>query len=115
MKVIIAGSRDIEDYELVKRAIAESGFKITEVVSGDARGPDQLGEAWADDNNVPVTLFPAKWNVHGKKAGMIRNEEMAAYAQALIAIWDGKSSGTRHMIQIARNRNLLVYVLNVGI
>jgi hypothetical protein len=113
MKVIIAGSREITSYVVVQLAVAGSGFDITEVVSGTARGVDQLGELWAFENDIPVKRFPADWKKYGKSAGYKRNQQMAEYADALIAIWDGKSAGTGHMISIAKMKQLPVYVHNV--
>jgi len=122
MKTIIAGSRSIspdtksiyvsdpKNYSLVESAIIESGFTITEVVSGTARGVDILGEIWALENNIPVKKFPANWDLHGKSAGYIRNVEMAEYAEAAIIIWDGYSKGTKHMINTAKNCRLISFV-----
>jgi hypothetical protein len=83
------------------------------VVSGCARGVDRNGEAYAAKHGIPVALFPADWANLGKKAGMVRNCEMADYADALIAIWDGKSSGTKHMIDTAKSKGLKVYVFRM--
>jgi hypothetical protein len=113
MKTIIAGSRTITDFALVANAIKASGFKITEVVSGGCSGPDQLGERWAALNNVPVKVFPADWEAYGKAAGPMRNERMAAYADALIACFDGKSRGTANMIEHARERGLRIHCQGV--
>ncbi len=113
MKTIIAGSRDITDYETVRAAVDASGFQISEVVSGRARGADRLGEQWAREYGVPIKGFPADWNKHGKAAGPIRNRQMACYGEALIAIWDGESHGTKHMIVEARKNNLMVYIHRV--
>lgn len=99
MKVIIAGTRDIKDYKLVVDTIQKSGYNITEVVSGCATGVDWLGEQWARTNNIPVKEMPADWNRYGKSAGPYRNKAMAEYADAAIVIWDGKSRGTRNMIE----------------
>lgn len=110
MKVIIAGSRTINSYESVCQAIRNSQFDITEVVSGTARGVDQMGERWAAENNIPVKRFPANWNEYGKKAGYLRNKEMAEYAQSAIILWDCESKGTRHMIQLARRYGLTVFI-----
>lgn len=110
MKVIIAGGRDFTNYALVEDAIKCSAFEITQVVSGKAKGVDTLGEVWALANNVPVEAFPADWSQHGRAAGPIRNREMAEYADALIAIWDGESKGTANMIQQARNKRLNVFI-----
>jgi len=116
MKVIIAGSRTITDYEFVLEAIEESGFKITEVVSGCANGVDKLGERYALENNIPIKLFPAQWIKYGRGAGIIRNKEMAEYADALIACWDGTSAGTRNMMWQVNDFNLKMYLkrLNMG-
>ena len=110
MRVIIAGSRGITDFSLVQEAITESCFEITEVVSGHARGVDALGEAWALKHGVKLKVFPANWDKYGPRAGPIRNGEMAEYAEALIALWDGKSSGTESMIEKAQAKGLKVYV-----
>lgn len=99
MKVIIAGTRNIEDYKLVVDTITKSGYNITEVVSGCATGVDRLGETWARANNIPIKEMPANWYKYGKAAGPYRNKEMAEYADAAIVIWDGESRGTRNMIE----------------
>lgn len=101
MKVIIAGSRTITNYQYVLQAIFNSPptFDITEVVSGVAAGPDRLGEQFAEEAQLPIKRFPADWQKHGRGAGYKRNVEMAHYADVLIAVWDGKSNGTRHMIR----------------
>ncbi len=100
MKLIVAGCRDIDDAGLVHSAIHESGFGpgTTEVVSGGASGVDASGEAIAVMHGIPVKVFKADWKKHGKAAGPIRNKEMAKYADALVAVWDGESRGTRNMI-----------------
>jgi len=116
MKVIIAGSRDIHDYEIVKEAVKASGFHITEVVSGHARGVDQNGECWAFDNDVPFKIFEANWQEYGRSAGPKRNMDMANYVGTnggLIAVWDGLSRGTKHMIEYANSKGLQVFVYNV--
>jgi hypothetical protein len=113
LKVIIAGSRSITDYETVAQAIKESGFSVSEVVSGLAVGPDTFGKWWAEEQGVPIIEFPAEWKIYGKRAGYLRNEEMAQYADALVAVWDGKSPGTKHMIDIARRAGLEVFVKTV--
>ena len=113
MKVIIAGSRTINNLQIVEKAIKKSKFDITEVVCGEANGVDKLGKIWAFNNKILVKSFPAKWKLYGLSAGYKRNEEMANYADALIAVWDGVSSGTRNMIRIAKKKELKVYIYNV--
>src|ERR1019366_1779683 len=97
MKIIVAGSRNIRDIAEVNQAIADAPFKITELVHGGCSGVDELAAIWAEAHNVPSTVFRADWDVFGKAAGPIRNRDMARYADALIAVWDGKSRGTRNM------------------
>jgi len=116
MKVIIAGSRNLSSlypYSFVESVIEQSGFEITEVVSGGCRGADASGERWAKANNIPVKLFPADWKKHGKAAGPIRNEEMAKYADALIAIKVNNSRGTTSMINLAEKYNLKIYTVEL--
>ena len=113
MKVIIAGSRDIDSMPALLEAIAESGFEISEVVSGGARGVDTLGELYALECGIPLRQFKAAWDILGKGAGYMRNAEMAVYGEALIALWDGQSKGTAQMIEKARQNGLQIYVKNV--
>ena len=114
MKVIIAGGREFSDYELLKRKCNSLLRNIKEVtiISGTARGADQLGEQYAADMGHSLMRFPAKWDLYGKAAGYKRNEEMADNADILIAFWDGKSKGTEHMINIAKQKGLQFRVVN---
>jgi len=107
MKTIIAGSRSITDMAMLDAALVAWGWKdlITAVVCGEARGADALGKAWAECHGLPVLSFPAAWAQHGKAAGPIRNQEMADAADALLALWDGRSKGTENMIAIARRKH----------
>lgn len=100
MKCLIAGSRDITDYELVLRAFTSCEWcgKITEIVSGGARGVDALGERLARERGLELARFPADWSL-GKGAGHIRNKDMAKYTDIAIILWDGHSRGTRNMIE----------------
>jgi hypothetical protein len=113
MITIIAGSRYGVTYQDVLNAINESGFDITEVVSGTAKGADTFGELYSEQNNIPLSNFIPQWKTLGKKAGIVRNCDMGDYADALIAVWDGKSKGTKHMIETATNKGLKVYVYNL--
>ena len=114
MKLIVAGSREFNNYDLLKKSIQENfqRYEVEEIVSGTARGADTLGEQFAKEYNIQVKKFPANWDLYGKSAGYRRNVEMADYADALIAFWDGKSKGTGHMINIAKDKNLRVIVIN---
>jgi len=117
MITIIAGSRNITNYTTVYEAIKESGWMhdIEKVVSGRAKGVDSLGEQWArehiGENNI--MMFPADWKTYGKSAGYVRNQEMALAADSLIAVWNMKSKGTMHMIDIAQALDLQVFIWRV--
>ena len=113
MKVVIAGSRDITDYDILLKAIKECSFQITEVISGRARGVDTLGEKYAEDYGLKLHLFPADWKKYRNAAGPIRNAQMADFADAVLCVWDGKSSGTKDMMNQARKRGLPLYVFKV--
>lgn len=95
---------------LVEAAMRESQFVVTEVVSGGAAGADALGQQWAAARGIPVKLFAPEWELYRRKAGAMRNWAMAKYAEALVAIWDGHSPGTKHMIDFARREKLRVYI-----
>jgi len=113
MRVIVAGSRDVVNTSNVFNRLSLSTFDITEVVCGGARGVDSIGRQWAKEAGIPVKMFPAYWDKYGKSAGYRRNVDMAKYADALIAIWDGESRGTKHMIDIANEKGIPaeVYIL----
>lgn len=114
MRVVIAGSREGVTYKHLLYAIHYCGFDITTVISGTARGADQLGEAWAEANNIPVERYPANWDKHGRSAGHKRNAVMASVADAVIALWDGESKGTKSMIELGRARGIPVFVYQIN-
>lgn len=98
MKVIIAGSREFNNYQLLAETMANLNIEIDTIVCGCAKGADSLGRDWAHNHNIPVVEFPAEWNIYGKAAGFIRNQKMGDYADYLVAFWDKKSKGTKDMI-----------------
>lgn len=128
MKTIIAGTRTLTMFHLdeLVTAVDLSGFKITEVVSGCAPGGDFLGEQYAMHLGLPVKKFPAAWDdleapgavvrrrrngeQYNVRAGFDRNLAMARYGEALIALWDGNSTGTADMILQAHRHGLRVHV-----
>lgn len=113
-RVIIAGGRDFDDYELLVKSVDRWLARVRDdicIVCGKARGADTLGEQYAKERGYPVHYFPADWKKFGKSAGYIRNTEMVQNADALIAFWDGKSLGTRYMIATAEHLGLEVRVV----
>lgn len=123
MRIIVAGGRDFDDYELLKHTLKKylEELDIVDlsqivIISGAARGADTLGEHFAYDYEIAVRRFPAKWDELGKRAGWVRNAEMAKYAAekhgVLFAFWDGKSRGTKNMIDLANRYGLEVHVVD---
>lgn len=113
MKVIIAGGRDYHNYDTLLEAIKEAQFPIATVVSGGAKGVDALGERYANEMNLQLNIYAADWETHGRAAGPIRNRKMAENADALIALWDGQSRGTKNMIETATKKGLIVFVKRI--
>lgn len=116
MKVIIAGGRDFTDVVMLTNYCADilCATKEVEVVCGCSQGADILGLDFAAAFGYEVELFPPDWDKHGKAAGPIRNKEMVEYADALIAFWDGKSRGTKDVIDQATKAGLKVRVKRYG-
>ncbi len=120
MKLIIAGSRTFNNYPTLKKHIfdlfnelelSQKEIKEVEIISGTARGADQLGELFAEENNLLLHSFPADWDKYGKAAGFIRNKQMGNFADRLIAFWDGKSRGTFHMIEYMWHLNKPTHII----
>lgn len=128
MRVIIAGSRSLKRscHTLVAKAVLKAvtgyGIDIDEVVCGECYSIDEAGKVWAKSMGVPVKSFPANWDKYGKRAGFIRNGDMAKYASeqndgALLGLWDGISPGSRHMIEAALQYGLsvIVWIISSGL
>jgi hypothetical protein len=115
-RVIVAGGREFSNYALLRDkldyALRNRLNEGVTIVSGAARGADQLGERYAKERGYNIDSHPANWDEFGKSAGYIRNKEMAQSADALMAFWDGKSRGTKHMIDLAKQHGLKVIVIN---
>lgn len=114
-RVIIAGGRDFQDYQLLRStmdALLQNKLRKVKIViiCGMAKGADMLGARYAQERGYHIRYFPAEWDKLGKKAGIVRNEQMAQNADALVAFWDGSSHGTKNMIETAKRYNLAVRV-----
>lgn len=127
LRVIIAGSREFDDFPMLMNkctdilsviANTNDGLNKVRIVSGTARGADKLGEQYAKLLDYEISRFPADWDGLGRRAGYVRNAEMAKFAVedgnygVLIAFWDGKSKGTKHMIDLANKHGLEVHIVN---
>lgn len=123
MMIVISGSRDFNNYEVIESKILDiigklnSNTSSIEIISGGCMGVDKCAEGFAQKNGFKFTEFPANWSI-GKSAGYLRNKQMAEYASAelngvLIAFWNMKSKGTKMMIDLARRYGLDVYIINL--
>jgi len=110
MRVIIGGSRSISDPLALEAAIKQASFAITSVITGDSKGVDSLVEAWAKNQDIPLTIMPVEWSRYGGRAEQIRNEQVAELADGCILIWDGFSHGTNHLRDIIQRRGLQLCV-----
>lgn len=112
-RIIVAGSRDFANKEKLYKTLdtcLEDVDGEVEIVSGHCRGADMLGEQYAKEHLIPLVVFPADWERYGKRAGYIRNKQMAEYASkedgVLIAFPVGESRGTKMMIRLAHEYGL---------
>ncbi len=132
MKVIIAGSRRFpsmginqpKDWfkpgvqnamlDLLQEIIKKSKFEITEIISGTSWGIDSLGELYGEKNQIPIKRKPANWKEFGKKAGPIRNEEMAKEGDSLILVMAENSSGSENMLSCIKKENKPYFAIILG-
>lgn len=114
IRLAIVGGREFNDYDLLKTSIAQlqQSRTILQVVSGGAKGADSLGERWADENGIPKKIFPAQWDKYGKRAGFLRNKDIVANCDEVIAFWDGRSRGTADTIATARAQGKKVTIIS---
>ena len=112
MKLIIAGGREFNDYQLMKESFDKYiNSKDVTIISGTARGADRLGEVLAQEYGLKLIRMPANWDKYGKSAGYRRNEEMVKVASHALLFWDQKSKGTGHTVNLAKQYDLTVYVV----
>ena len=109
MKLAVVGSRTFDDYRLLKSVV--SRFKPAIIISGGAKGADQLAERFARESGLPLMVFKPEWKRFGRAAGPARNKQIVAEAHGVVAFWDGRSRGTRSTINLARKMGKPVYVV----
>ena len=116
MNIIVAGSRSITDAAVIKAALKyiQRKWNVSSIITGGANGVDCIAASMAAQRGINVAVCEANWNYHGKSAGYIRNAFMATLADGLLAIWDGKSKGTKHMIELAKKHKLKIVIVRVN-
>lgn len=107
MSLGVVGSRNFSDYELLEQKLQECNqlSPIKLIVSGGAKGADQLSERFAKENNIETLIFYPDWDKHGKRAGPIRNKQIIQHSDKIVAFWDGYSRGTKSSIDLAEKYN----------
>lgn len=118
-KVIVADGRDFADYAYLKEKLDEVFGSLwdlnshpIEIISGMAKGADTLGIRYAEEHKLTMVLYPANWKKYPRMAGILRNMNMLVTATHLMAFWDGKSHGTKHMIEIAKAKGIPVWIFD---
>lgn len=113
MRVLVCGSRHFQNEELMEDVLKE--YPITEIIHGGARGADTLSGDYGRESNVPVRVWPADWDTHGRRAGPIRNYQMLKEGQPdlVVAFLAPDSRGTKHMIEIAEKAGVPVRIVNI--
>jgi len=104
MRLAIIGSRSFNDTKLLNETLRPYKDQITLIVSGGAKGADQLGEYWARLHKIETLIFLPDWEKHGKKAALLRNKDIISNCDMAIAFWNYRSPGTRHAIKLCEKQ-----------
>lgn len=117
-RVIIAGCRNYNNYDVAKVYIEYYLSNIQKendniILSGCASGADAIGERYAKEHCLKVEKYPANWEKYGKSAGPKRNEEMAKNCDYVLCFWDGKSKGTKSMINLAKKYEKPIRIIKI--
>lgn len=113
MKVLVSGSRHYEDYERVKEVL--DAYSISHIIHGGARGADRLAGQYGTEMAIPVTVYPAAWDLHGKRAGPIRNTQMLKEGKPdiVVAFLASNSRGTRNMIDQSQHAGIYTKIITI--
>ena len=87
--------------------------RLTEIISGGAKGIDTCARAYALANGIKLTEFLPDYKKYGRGAPLKRNLKIIAYADLVLAFWDGKSRGTKYVIEQCKimNKKVNVYIV----
>ena len=107
MKLLIAGSRSLETFDLSPYIPPQTDMIIT----GGAKGIDALAEQYADQHRISKLIMRPRYDLYGRAAPIKRNQEMVDMADAVLIIWDGKSKGTKSTEQYARRMKKEIFVV----
>jgi hypothetical protein len=113
VRIIVCGSRNYDGLvcDPILDALGRDGWPVT-IVHGGATGADAAAGRWVRSVGNEEEVHYPDWDNHGKAAGPMRNQKMAELgADLCIAFWDGKSLGTRSMIEQAVRHNIQVRIV----
>lgn len=118
MNITIGGCRDFDDYDIFKKFVGECVKSINTpekviILSGHCSGADEMAERFAKECGLALEIFPAEWKKYGKAAGPKRNKEMVEKSDIIIAFWDGKSKGTKNLIDLAKKKDIQIKIYNI--
>jgi hypothetical protein len=111
LKIGVVGSRGFNDYKLLKDTLDKYLDSVYLIVSGGAKGADQLGEKWANENGIKTLIFKPEWDKFGKVAGFLRNKDIVDHSDIIIAFWDGMSRGSEDTIKQAKKAGKEVIIV----
>lgn len=111
MNIAVIGSRGFRDYAFLSENLSQ--FSISKIISGGAYGADSLARRFALARRIPLVEFRPDYELHGKVAPLIRNRSIISNADAVVAFWDGKSSGTAHALRIASKMGIACHIFKV--
>jgi predicted Rossmann fold nucleotide-binding protein DprA/Smf involved in DNA uptake len=109
MKLLIAGSRSITDFDL-SPYISDD---VDLVICGGAKGIDSLAEQYADEKKLSKLVLRPCYKRYGRSAPLIRNRKMVDLADAVLVIWDGKSKGAKYTINYANKAEKPITLVSV--
>jgi len=112
LRLGVIGSRSFNDYKLLCNTLQEYKHYKLEIVSGGAKGADSLAKRYAEENLLPYKEFLPDWDSFGKQAGFIRNADIIANSDEVVAFWDKKSSGTANSIHLAGKKGIPVKIIH---
>ena len=101
MKLLIVGSRSIENFDLSPYVSDE----VDTIISGGAVGIDSLAERYADEHRLSKYIIRPRYDLFGRAAPLRRNEQMVDMADVVLVVWDGKSKGAQYTVEYSRKRN----------
>lgn len=114
IKLAVVGSRNWHDDALVNAKLDKlrERHAVTHIISGGARGADQLGAEYATAHEIELVIHLPNWKVNGKGAGFLRNWTIAQDCDMMVAFWDERSHGTTHALECARKQGKPAWVIN---